>query len=297
MVVTPAPRPPDLAFWAKQTPWSDPGEYVELIAEIEPTPAGVHEVVTNLIAHYRGHWDALPESTRDDVNLMRVSSRLRRDQQRHPGLAVGAPRELAARTQGCCRDHTLLGLAILRHHGIPARSRVGFASYFVPGWHHDHVVIEYQDGGRWVRFDPELPEEWDGLPHPHDLARSPGAYETAAEVWLASRRNGLDLSRYGVDPDVPALSGAWFAQGEVLLELSTDLAWKPYSGRASASWPDRTTTSTRIWSTRWPSCCCKATPGTVRRRHACSRCGARTSGYMPVSASARRTRWATDPRW
>lgn len=151
---------------------------------------------------------------------MRVSSRLRLDQQRHPGLNVGAPRELGTRTQGCCRDLTLFGVAILRQHGIPARSRVGFANYFVPGWHHDHVVIEYHDGTRWVLFDPELPAQWPGLTDPYDLAQTPGAFETAAQVWLASRREGLDLSSYGVDPSVPELAGTWFAQGEVLLELT-----------------------------------------------------------------------------
>src|ERR687898_951834 len=59
--------------------------------------------------------------------------------------------------QGCCRDHTLLAVAALRHHGMPARSRVGFASYLsLTTWHHDHVIVEAWLGGRWRRFDTEL---------------------------------------------------------------------------------------------------------------------------------------------
>lgn len=45
-------------------------------------------------------------------------------------------------------------ISLLRHHGVPARSRIGFAGYFTQGWHHDHVVPEAWLGGRWVRCDP-----------------------------------------------------------------------------------------------------------------------------------------------
>ena len=48
---------------------------------------------------------------------------------------------------------------------------------------------------RWVRFDPELnmAENWFGFDS-HDMATGLGApFETAAEVWLAHRRDGLDV--------------------------------------------------------------------------------------------------------
>src|SRR6185437_6158275 len=39
---------------------------------------------------------------------------------------------------GICRDYALLACAALRHHRVPARLRVGFASYFTPGYLEDH---------------------------------------------------------------------------------------------------------------------------------------------------------------
>jgi transglutaminase-like putative cysteine protease len=39
---------------------------------------------------------------------------------------------------GCCRDFTVLYSAMARQHGIAARARVGFATYFVSGSNVDH---------------------------------------------------------------------------------------------------------------------------------------------------------------
>lgn len=49
---------------------------------------------------------------------------------------------------GCCRDFSLLFVAALRGRGVPARTRIGFAGYFAPDFHHDHVVAELWDGHR-----------------------------------------------------------------------------------------------------------------------------------------------------
>src|SRR5213078_2621261 len=43
-------------------------------------------------------------------------------------------RQPADRMVGVCRHFTVLHVALLRFHGIPARARAGFARYFGPGW-------------------------------------------------------------------------------------------------------------------------------------------------------------------
>jgi len=70
-----------------------------------------------------------------------------------------------------------------------------------------------------VRHDPEAPAR-DGL-DPEDLPTGLGApFETAAEVWRAHRRDGLDVSAYGVDRSMPALCGPDFVRGYVFMELA-----------------------------------------------------------------------------
>jgi Transglutaminase-like superfamily len=118
-------------------------------------PEALSAVARNIIVHYRASGHELPTETRGDINARWLEAILTADQSRHR-KPFDHPRPPTERVQGCCRDHTLFCVGVLRSNGIPARSRVGFAGYFVDGWHHDHVIVEAWLDGRWRRFDPEV---------------------------------------------------------------------------------------------------------------------------------------------
>ncbi|MGH9228947.1 MAG: hypothetical protein ACRD07_09525 [Acidimicrobiales bacterium] len=104
-----------------------------------------------------------------------------------------------------------------------ARSRVGFAGYFVEGWHHDHVVVDAWLDGRWRRFDSEIDGPRAGLSTPMDIAPEPPGgpgFVTAAQAWAAYRRGDIDPDSYGVDPDMPLLRGPRFLFDEVIYEVA-----------------------------------------------------------------------------
>jgi hypothetical protein len=207
---------------AQQTPYSEPGEHAAVVMELPTEPGPLSAVARNVIVHYRASGHELPEVNRDDVNSRWVERILAVDQGRHP-WPLERPREVTSRVQGCCRDHTLFCVATLRAHGVPARSRVGFAGYFVEGWHHDHVVVEGWLEGRWRRFDSEIDEPPPGLPTPTDIATElcgGSGFVTAAQVWTAYRRGDLDPETYGVDPNVPVLRGPRFVFDEVIHEVA-----------------------------------------------------------------------------
>ena len=207
---------------AAHSPYSDPGEHAPLLAALPTDPAALSAVARNVIVHYRADAEGLPSSSDDDIDLRWVSRMLEVDQRRHPQpLAQTRPR--TERLQGCCRDHTLLCVAALREHGVPARSRVGFAGYFVDGWHHDHVIVEAWVDGRWRRFDPEVGEPLPHLPTPMDMpvaaADEPG-FVSAAAAWAAHRAGRIDAETYGVDPHVPVVRGERFLADEVIYEVA-----------------------------------------------------------------------------
>jgi hypothetical protein len=130
--------------------------------------------------------DAAPE--RLGENQLRPAGELvRRLVELDPRPLVEA-RERDSRVVGTCRHYALLACALLRHRGIPARARVGFATYFQPGQGLDHWVVEHRRDGRWVRLDPEV--QRDGL--------APGDFLTGGEAWAAYRRGEIDASTYGV---------------------------------------------------------------------------------------------------
>jgi hypothetical protein len=207
---------------AVHTAYSDPGRHRRLVGALPTDPAGLSAVARNVIVHYRASGQELPAATRDDINSRWLAAILDADQARH-GHPFAAPREVTARVQGCCRDHTLFCVGALRTRGIPARSRVGFAGYFVDGWHHDHVVVEARLDERWRRFDAEVDAPRAGLASPMDFGTFPvdsHGFVTAAQVWLAHRAGEVDASTYGVDPEVPGFRGERFVFDEVIHEVA-----------------------------------------------------------------------------
>ncbi|HWJ84355.1 MAG TPA: transglutaminase-like domain-containing protein [Cellulomonas sp.] len=227
----------DLTAYARHTAFTEPGPYARALAAVEPTQEAIHVAACSLVVHYRGQADRVTDAMREDIDLRWLEAILAVAADRAP-LDLGVPRRLGDEVAGCCRDHTLVALGVLREHGIPARSRVGFAGYFEPGFHHDHVVAELWDGSRWVRFDPELGTEGFEF-DPHDLPTGPRApFETAAEVWIRARAGNLDVSSYGVDRSLPELCGLDFVRGYVVLELAHRqgdemLLWDEFGARAA----------------------------------------------------------------
>jgi hypothetical protein len=141
--------------------------------------------------------------------------------------ALDRDRPPSERAVGCCRDATVLFLALARAKGIPARARVGFAAYFNPGWLIDHVVAEVWDEtkGRWRMVDPEMDAAWtpkvNGIPvNWLDLAED--QFVTGPRAWRAARAGTSDPERCVVDPDleIPATRSWPYIAHHVIHDLT-----------------------------------------------------------------------------
>jgi len=107
-----------------------------------------------------------------DANLRKVSKQLRRiiELDDSPLTEERVP---ASRLLGCCRDFSTLLTAMLRHKGVPARARCGFATYFAPNHYEDHWVCQYWKSGddRWVIVDAQLDSLQRGVLGPGSIQR------------------------------------------------------------------------------------------------------------------------------
>ena len=253
----------------------------------------------NVIVHYRASGHELPAATRHEIDSRWMDRILAADQQRHP-WPLAEPREVTDRVQGCCRDHTLFCVSVLRAHGIPARSRVGFAGYFTPGWHHDHVIVEAWLEGRWQSFDAEVDAPWPTLPTPLDMSLRDlegTGFATAARVWSAYRDGDLDPDTYGVDPNVPDLRGRRFLFDEVIYEIAHRfgdelLLWDGW-GRITGAGCRGHRGGRRLARRRSPRSCSPPTTVTSTPRPAHCRATGPTPGSTPGRRSCRRRRSAT----
>lgn len=207
------------ADFAHHSAYSDPGAHRMLVAAIAPELHAIHRAVTATITHYRAGEAPPTPAQLADIDRRWISSILDAAADRANG-PLDAERAPGERVGGCCRDHSLLAVAILREHWVPARTRLGFASYFEPGFRHDHVVVEMRRDGRWVRFDPELGADGGFEFDVHDMPSGEGTpFETAAEAWIAHREGRSDLADYGVAPG-HEVGGPWIVHGYVLGDLA-----------------------------------------------------------------------------
>ena len=154
----------DHEFWAEQSSITDPGEFTSLTRDVPATPSAIRAAARGLVFHYRDG-GAFADNGISSDRIAEIDTRYAADMlARLVGLApqpLGDVRLPSQRLVGCCRDFTVLFLTIARAHGIAARARVGFATYFDPGWYIDHVVAEVWDpsSGRWRLADAELGDD------------------------------------------------------------------------------------------------------------------------------------------
>jgi hypothetical protein len=134
--------------YTAQSRYSDPGEFAGLLDPLPRDIAGLCAIAQNLIVHYRAAGITFEGERLAEVDSRWLRRILATDQARFPA-PLDRPRPLEQHVVGCCRDFTLFTVAALRHQGVPARSRIGFAPYLSEsGYHYDHVVVEWWDGSR-----------------------------------------------------------------------------------------------------------------------------------------------------
>ena len=204
----------DLDHFRSHSRFTDPGRVDAALAGAPTTVAGIRALVSRLVFHYRASGDPTrlgfaPERLHE-IDLRYADDMLARLAELDAEL-LNAERAATDRILGCCRDYTVLFVALARRLGIPARARVGFSDYFVEGWYLDHVVAEVWDADeqRWRLVDSQfadgdiaVPFSFDDVPRDRFL--------TGADAWIACRSGELDPERFVVAPDlmVPDLR-AW----------------------------------------------------------------------------------------
>jgi len=202
-----------LDYYQKHSPITDPGEFAYLYDDL---PDGLHELIAviqgqmihRLAAQQFGV--TLTSESRGEQRLRTMQQRLKRIMELDPSPLTVA-REPSEKQVGMCRDFAVFLVSLLRHKGIPARMRVGFADYLgkESKFKGDHWITEYwhTDQARWVLADPDV----GGVPlgmipvkdgcNLHDLRQNQDFY-VAGSAWKLARQGK-------VRPDMFRYSGRW----------------------------------------------------------------------------------------
>ena len=210
-------------YYRRHGQMTDPGAFTARLSEL---PQDIHElcqIVQGLIIHYRTgelYGVEIPAHRLDEARTRRIETILGRMQELDDRPLAHA-RSPERRFVGCCRDFATLLCAILRTHGIPARVRTGFSTYFDPTFACDHWVTEYwnDEEQRWVVVDAEMDEPKRSRNRvtfdPCDVPRD--RFRRAGEVWQACRAGVADAAAFGYDPDA---HGIWVIRNNLLHDVA-----------------------------------------------------------------------------
>ena len=220
-------------YYAAQSPITALSGHADLFEGLPCDVDALCGVVQGIIMHHclaAARGIELSEERRQEVELRHVPRMLARilELDERP---LTAERALDKRLSINCRDYSVMLCAMLRHQGIPARARAGFARYFggcpdgEPGFHVDHWVCEYwNDGdGRWVLVDAEIDEFERDLCsisiNPLDVPRD--QFLVAGKAWQLCRAGEADANRFGLDPDPESeMHGLWYIQSQLVRDLA-----------------------------------------------------------------------------
>jgi hypothetical protein len=230
-------------FYAQHTDITDPGDLSDLFAGLPSDVASLSEILQGVAMH-RDHTDWRFGFVLSDERYKEGETRHVRDILK----LLGDLRERPAETRfaATCRDFCVLLCAMLRHAGVPARIRGGYANYFPrkggPRLLDDHWVVEYwHEEHGWRLADSQVAgsatNDYGVDFDPADVPRD--RFVVAGQAWLASRSgerdpdtfivSGLDESGFAVIlgtvvRDLAALNGVegfpWDTWGIMTVPLS-----------------------------------------------------------------------------
>ena len=214
---------PTHTYFAQQGPISDPGTHVSLFDNLPTSIPELVKLVQGVTIHvfWTERYGFAPPSERmAELQLRTMEKRLARTLELDP-RPLTEPRSIEKKLLGNCRDHSLLLVSMLRHQGIPARARCGFAAYFMPDHFEDHWVVEYWNAeqNRWVLVDAQLDAlQQDVLKINFDVLDVPrDQFIVGGKAWQMCRAGEQDPDKFGIFD----MHGLGFVRGDFVRDVAS----------------------------------------------------------------------------
>ena len=158
-------NPPDsnvLETYRKQTPFTNPGEFVYLYNNLPESTQAICDLIKKQLIHpqdAREMRNILPEGRAPEDGDMPIVSDMLRVLLQRDSAGLTMKRKAADRLIAACYHHALLLASILREKGYAVRLRAGFARYYEKEVkvRFGHVICEVWDekNMRWILVDPD----------------------------------------------------------------------------------------------------------------------------------------------
>ena len=212
-----------IEYYRDHSSITNPGEFAHLYETLPDSISEIVAMIQGIFLHvfWAERYGVKTTGTQKEHVQSRYISKILKiiiDMQNSP---LNEERPLKKRFIGNCRDYAVFLCSILRHKGIPARARCGFAGYFEPPKYVDHWVCEYwnENSERWIMVDAQLDsKQKKALSISFDsLVMVPGNFLSGAEAWKMCREGKKDPELFGIFD----MWGLWFVRGNLLRDLAS----------------------------------------------------------------------------
>ena len=212
-----------LTYFSQQGAISNPGAFAHLYNDLPASIADLVKLVQGVTIHVfwtESYGFKPPLNRMDELQLRTMEKRLGRTLELD-ARPLTEPRHPEYKLIGNCRDHSLLLVSMLRHQGIPARARCGFAAYFMPDHFEDHWVVEYWnvEQSRWVLVDAQLDAlQQDALKIKFDTLDVPrDQFIVGGKAWQMCRSGEQDADKFGIFD----MKGLGFVRGNLIRDVAS----------------------------------------------------------------------------
>lgn len=165
-----------VSYFVTQSPFTDPGEYSGLYADLPKTAEALCQVVQGLLLEYRERYKYPIVNERLLCMHSRTASAVIKCELSWNKAPLTEARPIPDRFLAASCDYANLFCSMARAQGISARKRVGFAAFQLV------ELAEYWDGSAWKQIDPS------------GLAKD--EFMSAAEAWQACRKGEVDADLF-----------------------------------------------------------------------------------------------------
>lgn len=194
-----------LDYYRTHSQWTNPGEQETMFCGIPDDISAIVKSVQGCLIHGGLVWlyDLKPSEAQDRGFTIRRAEELLRRIKALDEAPFSVPRPKEKRLVVNCRQFSVLTCSILRHEGIPARTRAGYALYtWGRGMYENHWICEYwkPEEQRWVQVDAQIDNKQKELMHIdfNTIDMPEGRFVSAGEGWQRYRDCAVEIKVFGL---------------------------------------------------------------------------------------------------
>lgn len=180
-------------FYKKYSPFTDPGEYAYLYKDLPDSLPELCSLIQSQFIHPYAelpqYKEQIPKERWNEMENYPTVQSILQGLVKHDARGLSNDRKPENKLVLGCREYSILLASVLKYRGIPARLRIGHATYLIPQFHASHIICEVWNAKekRWMLVDPAT-----GM-----VDFSSEKFDFSYEAWFGLQNKEIDPASYG----------------------------------------------------------------------------------------------------